>query len=405
MRNQLTDGSFTDSFLRLTQLLGEQQSLWRPRAFKGDPLDWQAQHPALARELLAMPSQQVREIQGDDRALSRLLRPHLDFTAELQALITLPTWSQRQLPAFDKHFHTGIPGRKWAQLRAFVASLPGAETGAFLEWCAGKAHLGRCLYHLHQRPVTSLEWNADLVAQGQRLSRQRHMAVDVRQVDVLAEGVDEHLDRGQHAVALHACGPLHQQLMARGVEREVKTLSIAPCCYQTCTRDSYRPLSSLAQASGLSLQREDLYTVVQETVTASSYVQRQREQSQQWRLGFDLLQRELRGVDEYMPVPSLPGRMASTDFQAFCRAAAARKGLDLPLHIDWQKFERAGRERFVRVSALDLVRLLFRRPLEVWLVLDYALFLQHHHYRVSLGTFCERHLTPRNILLNAQRRD
>jgi len=55
------------------------------------------------------------------------------------------------------------------------------------------------------------------------------------------------------------------------------------------------------------------------------------------------------------------------------------------------------------VSALDLVRFLFRRPLEIWLALDRALFLQEQGYQVELGTFCPRHATPRNILIVAAR--
>ena len=37
------------------------------------------------------------------------------------------------------------------------------------------------------------------------------------------------------------------------------------------------------------------------------------------------------------------------------------------------------------------------------LVLDRALFLQEQGYTVRLGTFCETSLTPRNVLLLAER--
>ncbi|MNT60344.1 hypothetical protein D3C72_1979200 [compost metagenome] len=52
---------------------------------------------------------------------------------------------------------------------------------------------------------------------------------------------------------------------------------------------------------------------------------------------------------------------------------------------------------------LELVRGLFRRPLEVWLLLDRALYLEEQGYAVRLGTFCDYHLTPRNLLLLAER--
>jgi hypothetical protein len=37
-------------------------------------------------------------------------------------------------------------------------------------------------------------------------------------------------------------------------------------------------------------------------------------------------------------------------------------------------------------------------------VLDRALFLQERQYEVRVGTFCDSQLTPRNLLLLAERR-
>jgi hypothetical protein len=55
------------------------------------------------------------------------------------------------------------------------------------------------------------------------------------------------------------------------------------------------------------------------------------------------------------------------------------------------------------VRNLELVRGLFRRPLELWLVLDRALFMVENGYDVEVGEFCDSHLTPRNLMLIAQR--
>jgi hypothetical protein len=75
----------------------------------------------------------------------------------------------------------------------------------------------------------------------------------------------------------------------------------------------------------------------------------------------------------------------------------------LPQRIDWQAYMQRAHARFHEVSALDLIRAMFRRPLEIWLNMDKALWLQAHQYEVSLSTFCERQVSPRNILLQAKR--
>ena len=54
---------------------------------------------------------------------------------------------------------------------------------------------------------------------------------------------------------------------------------------------------------------------------------------------------------------------------------------------------------------MELVRLLFRRPLEIWLALDRACFLEEQGYNVVMGSFCDKPITPRNLLIHAERND
>ena len=77
-------------------------------------------------------------------------------------------------------------------------------------------------------------------------------------------------------------------------------------------------------------------------------------------------------------------------------------GSPAPGDEDWPALEHTGWQRLAEVRNLELVRGLFRRPLELWLLLDRALLLEEQGYRVRLGTFCPSQLTPRNLLLLAE---
>ena len=70
---------------------------------------------------------------------------------------------------------------------------------------------------------------------------------------------------------------------------------------------------------------------------------------------------------------------------------------------NWIDLQARGWQRLAEVRNLELLRALFRRPLELWLVLDQALFLHEQGFRVELGEFCASELTPRNLLLLARR--
>lgn len=111
------------------------------------------------------------------------------------------------------------------------------------------------------------------------------------------------------------------------------------------------------------------------------------------RLGFDLLQRQQRQTDEYLPTPSLPVAWLEKPFEQYCRDLAELKQLQLTGNPDWAALEAAGWQRLAEVRNLERVRNLFRRPLELWLVLDRALFLEEQGYNVRLGLFCDYPLT------------
>lgn len=389
-------------FAELDAFLREHQPLWREKPFTARTLAWEAAHPALATWLRGRTLEQAEAAHNHPEQLDAPAPfPQLaSRAAQLAALGELPAAPPQPLPA---QFSVDVPGRKWQQIDAFARRLQFRETPRhWLDWCSGKGHLGRRLAHAGT-PLTCLEHDAALVADGQRLSDRLQLDARHLEQDVLADDAGACLQAGHTPVALHACGELHVRLLERASAQGCRQLAVAPCCYNRISSALYQPLSQPAQASALILSRDDLRLPLAETVTAGARVRRQRDHSMARRLAFDRLQRELRGIDDYLPVPSLPPAWLDKPFADYCRELAGLKGLPAPGERDWTALEAAGWRRLAEVRNLELLRGLFRRPLELWLLLDRALYLQEQGYRVRLGSFCDYHLTPRNILLLAER--
>lgn len=296
----------------------------------------------------------------------------------------------------------GVPGRKWQQILAFAACLPESQAPV-LEWCAGKGHLGRLLVRCCNRSVTSLEWQQSLCREGEGLAARCGADMQFAHCDAFSAETGDRVAPGVHAVALHACGDLHTTLMRHWARNGGLSLSLSPCCYHLLRGDHFIPLSSAARRAQLTLRKDDLHLPLQETVTAGRGVRRNRRRELHWRLAFDELQRELRGTDSYLPVPNIQKSLLAGSFGDFARWAAERKGLALPTGLDEAGWLARGRERLHGLRRMEMVTHLFRRPLEIWLVLDRALYLQEQGAEVRLGEFCDRRLTPRNILLQADR--
>ncbi|WP_322001966.1 methyltransferase [Marinobacter alexandrii] len=399
--------SFYSHWLALNDWLHEHRGLWQPAPFMEPNPEWTRRYPDLARLIAEVSDEQCQSLEDEPAKLAVMAGEHVPSLARYERLIALADLkpadvevSQATLPEVRA---VDMPGRKRSQSGAFAAAIRPLEQSV-LDWCCGKGHLARTLAAVCPEPVHGLEWNAELVRDGNRLAEQFGDAVSLQCQDVMAQ--DLALPPETHGVALHACGDLHRRLMRQGSEVGLSRLSFSPCCYHLTHAGIYRPMSRRAasQDRPLALSRNDLRLAVQETVTAPARVREQTRRVSQWRLGFDCLQRKLRGRDEYLPVPSHPSKLIHEGFAGFCRWAANKKALALPPDIDFDAWETQGARRWQHMRRHELVRHLFRRPLELWMVLDYALYLEEQGYRVRLGEFCDRSLTPRNLLLDAVRK-
>lgn len=376
------------------------QRFWQLRPFDYLELPWADEAPALRRWLSGLSRAEIDDLEENPDALSEALTPFIADAPQLAELVALPLFPRRPLTV-DPRGDFRVPGRKWEQIRAFAESLP-YRGGPLLEWCAGKGHLGRVLAQGYDAEVESIEWEGALCRNGAELAARHGIPLKFHNLDVLSPEVAEVLQPEHHAVALHACGDLHRRLIELAPRRGSRAVSISPCCYHLTVDEIYRPYSAPAKASKLALTRFDLQLSQQETVTGGRRIRRMREQEMVWRLGFDLLQRELRGTDRYLTIPSMSKSLLQNGFPDFCRWAAQQQNLQLPEDIDFPAYESRGAQRRLEVARIELVRHLFRRPLELWLVFDRALGLEEAGYTVTLGAFCEKPLTPRNILIHAE---
>lgn len=398
----LTGSALLARFLALDGYLRQHQPLWRPRPFTHVQLPWENQHPQLASWLRGRSLEEAEAAHNHPEQL-QAPSPFNELAQQSAALSAVGAFTHAEPAQLPANYSVAIPGRKWQQIQAFAGCLQFRHPPRhWLDWCSGKGHLGQLLAQGGQA-LTCLEYDPELVAAGKQLSSRRGLASQHVQQDVLAADAHQQLHAEHTPVALHACGDLHVRLLHLAAAAGCAQLAVAPCCYNRIAGTHYQALSTAAQASSLQLSLDDLGLPLSETVTAGARVRRQRDHSMGRRLAFDLLQRQLRGSDDYLPTPSLPVAWLHKDFADYCRDLAQLKGLPTPAERDWAALENSGWQRLAAVRNLELVRGLFRRPLELWLLLDRALFLQQHGYAVQLATFCPSQLSPRNLLLLAER--
>jgi len=394
-----------EPFKTLGQLLRSTQEFWQPVAFHTPSSQFSEPLGEISKKLLSLSSTQKETLHYEPSPLASMLKTQIPEMVEILTLSELPIAAKldaASLPSVDPRFYAGIPGRKWQQVQDFSASLHISER-SFLEYCAGKSHLGFYLEHCFGKEVLAVEWQKSLVQQANQRANTRGHKLLSKAINVMNSECAAYFQEPRHVVALHACGELHERMLALCVEHNIHDLSLAPCCYHKRKAECYMPYSQIGKNSQLRLSKTDLHTAVMETVTAGNTVKKKRKTLQIMRLGFDLLQRDLLCGDSFLPLPSMPLSWSRVSFEDFCRHCALQTQMSIPANINWQSYWQRALQRFEEVAAFDLLRALFRRPLELWLNMDKASWLSAHGYQVSLSTFCDRQVSPRNILLQATR--
>jgi hypothetical protein len=425
----LSNNEYAHRFELLSQLLLTLKPLWQLVAFECKDLPWQQAYPQLANAVNGLEDDEIDAIDADPKRLFECLLPSLKADLaqsgqdEIVSLLALLDCDFPQLASLRSsletiadmdcelsHFSAHIKGRKWQQITDFTqACFASAPKGLpVLEWCAGKGHLGRLVAKTQGVSVASLEWQQGLCEQGQSFADKWQLPQQFICADAFKETAPKHspIKAQQHAIALHACGDLHVRLLQLARQANTQSISISPCCYHLIQSENYQPLSELAkvlasQGKGLNLTRHHLQLPLQHSVIANQKKQQRRHQEVLWRLSFDSLQRDIRGQDCYLPIPSLKQSQLSGSFAAFCHWAAEQKGLTLPEGLNFDMYIELGLQRRKLTLRLDLVSHLFRSALETWLLLDRACFLLEGGYRVSVSKFCSNSITPRNGFIQA----
>jgi hypothetical protein len=397
-------------FFSLGSWLQEFRSLWEPRPFVEYPAPWEAEHPQLAQELRGLSLTQIilyeknpetfrskiplfEQLAKSSTILSQC--PNLEDTGTLTVNVKKP--ANRR----------GIPGKKWTQIQAFSqassAAIQSSPGSAIFDWCGGKGHLGRSLAFEHGKGLTLLDHDATLCTAGEALAKTAGLCCHTHCLDALSPSAGQHLNQDHVALALHACGQLNMELIKHSAGQSCPTLIVVPCCYHRIKGQDYQALSQAAQSQQLLLNREQLKLATTEQITTSKKASDTRHNWMIWRTGFDLLLRQASGLDRYTPLPHFPSSRSKLGFEPFCRWLAEEFDKELPATWDNDKVLAEATTRVRQMRGLGILRWLFRRPLELYLCLDRALFLQEQDYEVKLGQFCNREVTPRNLMIVGQR--
>lgn len=391
---------------RLTALgafLAPTAAVWAAAPFRGDPA-WLEVHPEVAAWLEALTDDDVLALEADPKRLADGPGPLADWVGEGTRLAALGRHAAADLLAADDRRGLGMKARKWQQVRDLVGVLgPELTDGPVVEWCSGRGHLGRTLAAVGDVGAVLVEKDASLCAPPRGWPERP--GVRHARHDVLDDAVFDAVPAEAQMVGLHACGRLTDRLLDAAERQDATSVTAVPCCpHRLFGPEAYVPRSVAGQAAGLVLHDDALRLAALDDVCVRPRRRDQRMREVVYRLAIDALAREA-GIDRegLVSFASVPRPWMDLDLPAFVDAVVARHGLPMPATWDPDAVLGEAQARWGRIRRLALARLPFRRPLELWWVLDRAAWLVERGWDVRVGRFTERTVTPRDVAVVARR--
>ncbi len=266
----------------------------------------------------------------------------------------------------------------------------------------------------YQLPVTSVDMNAEF----QRTGRLRHAknARDpkniVRYLNMKVEdGGDFEKLLGENVlpVGLHTCGPLAVDIIRAGAHAKVPGLVNFGCCYQTLdTRSDFQNISTFAQHNA------PLW-LNQFALTLSCRAHRKMDEKtydlklkvKLYRYAVHILLTDHYGLANVLSLGNSPHSLYERPFSSYALEQLRRlsvKASHTELELD-NFFAQENVQRTIhRMIAAGLIRNALGRVLELYLLLDRAIYLEENGYDVSVAEFFDEHVSPRNIGITALRR-
>lgn len=403
MSNLARFRELSDFLLRYQEIWKNEIMLLYPRPLEHFPLIW-------VEDLARFHDDQILwELslhQGLDRLRDPSLQEFFQRASELGALEQAPP-----LPGVNEtpvSWLYMIPKKqhelaRLAPLAHDVFQRAGLER--VLDLGGGQGHFAQTLAHHYQIPVESIDMDETVQKTG--LARQQKKwpnsptPVNFRthRVDAVDPFFISLMDEKTLATGLHTCGALAVSHIQAAATRRATVLNLG-CCYHKL-RDGEYDLSHEAKERALSWNQFALTLAAGPHRKITLRDVRMRNQVKRFRYALHFLLHDEFGLREQVSLGNCPESLYFGDFASYAQEQFSRLQLTAPSAMALNAYQADPQRQAMihQMITVGLARDALGRPLEVYLLLDRALWLEECGYQVHLQEVFDPHVSPRNIAL------
>jgi len=311
-------------------------------------------------------------------------------------LSDLPDWAYFKMKSKKRHEITCLlPAiNKLYQLQQFDH---GVDIGG------GQGHLSKILAHYLSIPMFCIDKDLELQNIGRKRLNKYPTPMTARDVTFInREFGKDNLSFKKNALSLglHTCGALANTHIKTATQSDTKVLLNFGCCYLKLDPLTDLNLSKSAKINPLHLSTHALTMASRAHGGISREDFNKKERVKFYRYALHLFLYEELGINKFIGVGNSPDTLYQGTFHDYAlfnlkrlKIAFKHGKTDLDHFFNDQKRQ----EQIKKMFLANIIRWKFGRPLEYYILLDRALYLEENNYTVKVSTYFDEGISPRNI--------
>lgn len=336
---------------------------------------------------------------GDDALISletKLVSPINDqeFSGHLDSVKRLGSLPQieKKFSSIGKNIERGMTEKKRHEVSLIAGELRELGAKKFLDVGSGKGHLSMALLQEHKGSSLCVDMDAKLQKAGRE--KLKKLAPELSEKIVY---INERFDRDfpykeqELALALHSCGDLSVDAIENALTHGCGLLNFG-CCYHKLSKTG---LSSLAKSFPLKFSFQALNLAARSNRKLEQEDLKRRNKVKRFRYAFHILSQE-DGHKDFVTLGNAKHTDYDGEFKAYCEKYSPWK-LSGDLNKRFENLLDSGvLDEYLLAEA---IRGPLGRLVEIYIVLDRALYIKERGKRVAIGELFDPALSPRNIML------
>lgn len=354
----------------------------------------------------------------EKKEVDRLLKnPELlNFYAKIKTLTEVPAMDEYPPMPEDRFIWLFIIPKKQHEIKRLAPHIDHLyrthEIKEVIDIGGGIGLLAQSLNNYYRHRVSSVDMNGEFQATGKnrhmKNAKDSHNMVTYHKLRVEEQGpFSELLKDRVMPVGLHTCGRLALDMIRTGARKKVPAMVNFGCCYHTLDE-----ASGLQSISAFAKQNDPL-KLNKYALTLSCRAHRKMDAKDYdlklkvklFRYAFHILIYDHYGIKEAVTLGNSHPKLYDESFATYALEQFKRIGVTPTQSTEElnQFFANHKLQDLIhRMLSAGLIRNALGRPLELYLLLDRAIYLEEQGYRVRLQEFFDEEVSPRNLGITAE---